>query len=232
MTAIADLPKLKRNSSSSVLGGLPQVNLLPPEYRAQRALAVLRRWLAVLLVVVLGLCVAVFAVAKLAEGAANNELDTAKARTTQLQAEERKYAEVPAVLTALANTKAARTLGMATDVSWSSYYAAITAVLPANVSLDSIAVTAATPMTAAIAPTNSLQTASVGQIQFTGRSTTVPNTAAWIDALNSVPGLANAWASTVSVSESSNHTVYYNVSMSVQVTAAAYTHRFDQGKEG
>lgn len=232
MTALADHPKLKRSGSSSLLGGLPQVNLLPSEVRAQRALTVLKRWLAVLLVVVLAACAAVFAVAKLAEAAANNDLTTAKARTTQLQAEEAKYAEVPRVLTALANATAARKLGMSTDIAWASYYAAITAVLPANVSIDSLTVTSSTPMTPPATATSPLQTASVGQIQFTGRATTVPNTAAWIDALNGVPGFANAWASTATVSETPSHTVYYNVSMTVQVTSAAYTHRFDQSKEG
>lgn len=229
MTALADPPRAKKGTPT-VLGGLPQVNLLPPEVRAARGLRNLKRWLALVLVVVLVLCLGVFALAKLAKAGADHELTLAQAETQRLQTEEQKYAEVPRVLGALQSATTARSIGMATDISWSSYYAAVTAVLPANVSIDSLVVT--TQGTAANgAAANPLQAASVGQIQFTGRSTTVPNTAAWLDALNGVPGFANAWASNATITQSQNKTTYYNVSVTVQVTSAAFTHRFDATKK-
>lgn len=229
MTALADPPRAKKGTPT-VLGGLPQVNLLPPEVRAARGLRNLKRWLALVLVVVLVLCLGVFALAKLAKAGADHELTLAQVETQRLQTEEQKYAEVPRVLGALQSATTARSIGMATDVSWSSYYAAVTAVLPANVSIDSLVVT--TQGTAAnSAAANPLQAASVGQIQFNGRSTTVPNTAAWLDALNGVPGFANAWASNATITQSQNKTTYYNVSVTVQVTSAAFTHRFDATKK-
>lgn len=230
MTAIADPPRAKKGAQT-VLGGLPQVNLLPPEVRAARGLRNLKRLLAVVLVVVLGLCVAVFALAKLSQSAANDELATAKKETARLQTEQAKYAEVPRVLTALANAQSAVKIGMSTDVSWSSYYAAITAVLPQDVSIDVLTTTAGTPMTAPSGAANPLQKTPVGQIQFTGRSTTVPNTAAWIDALNSIPGFSDAWASNAAITESPSKTVYYDVQVSVQVTSDAFSHRFDKMKQ-
>ncbi|WP_263730789.1 PilN domain-containing protein [Cellulomonas sp. SG140] len=232
MTAIADPPRAKKGVQT-VLGGLPQVNLLPPEVRAARGLRNLKRWLAMALVLVLVLCIAVFALAKLAKVGADDELAKAQADTRRLQTEQQKYAEVPVVLGALQNATTARALGMATDVSWASYYAAITAVLPPDVSIDSFVVTSLGTGAAAGggAAANPLQPASVGQIQFTGRSTTVPNTAAWLDALNAVPGFADAWASSANITQSQNKTTYYNVSVSVQLTSAAYTHRFDATKK-
>ncbi|BDO42334.1 fimbrial assembly protein [Cellulomonas sp. NTE-D12] len=232
MTALADPPRAKKGPQT-IVGGLPQVNLLPPEVRAARGLRNLKRWLAMALVLVLVLCAAVFALAKFAKMAADDELSTAQAETQRLQTEQQKYAEVPRVLGALQNVTTARALGMATDVSWSSYYAAITAVLPADVSIESLVMTSQSA--SGTAPTgtapNPLQPASVGQVQFTGRSTTVPNTAAWLDALNGVPGFADAWASSATISQSANKTTYYNVTVTVQVTAAAYTHRFDATKK-
>lgn len=229
MTALADPPRAKKGAQT-VVGGLPQVNLLPPEVRAARGLRNLKRWLAIALVLVLVLCTAVFALAKLSQVAADNELTAAQAETQRLQKEQQKYAEVPRVLGALQNATTARTLGMATDVSWASYYAAVTAVLPPDVSISSLVVTTQNSSGAAPAA-NPLQVPSVGQIQFTGRSTTVPNTAAWLDALNGIPGFANAWASNAAISQSQNKTIYYNVSVTVQVTPEAYTHRFDQTKK-
>ena len=232
MTALADPPRAKKGTQT-VLGGLPQVNLLPPEVRAARGLRNLKRWLALALVAVLVLCLGVFALAKLSKSSADSELAQAQAETRRLQTEEQKYAEVPRVLGALQNATTARSLGMATDIAWSSYYAAVTAVLPTNVSIDSLVVTTQAASGAATvgAAANPLQVASVGQIQFTGRSTTVPNTAAWLDALNGVPGFANAWASSAAITQSQNKTTYYNVSVTVQVTSSAYTHRFDATKK-
>lgn len=230
MTALTDPPRTKKGTQT-VLGGLPQVNLLPPEVRAARGLRSLKRLLAVVLVVVLGLCIGVFALAKLSQSAADDELASAKKETARLQAEQAKYAEVPRVLTALSDAQTARKIGMSTDVPWSAYYAAVTAVLPADVSIGVLTTTVATPMTAPSGAANPLQKSSVGQIQFTGRSTTVPNTAAWIDALNSVPGFSDAWASSATLAESPSKTVYYEVQVSVQVTSDAFSHRFDTIKQ-
>jgi Tfp pilus assembly protein PilN len=150
---------------------------------------------------------------------------TVQAETSRLQTEQQKYAEVPQVLNALASAKAARTLGMSTEVQWKSYLDAITAVLPAGVSLESITVTGATPMTAAPAPSSVLEKASVGQIRFSGRIDTMPDTAAWIDALNAVPGFSDAWVSATAITQT-DKLVYYTVTSTVQVTDAAYAKRF------
>ncbi|CAL8977556.1 hypothetical protein CELL_02598 [Cellulomonas sp. T2.31MG-18] len=230
MTTLADPPRAKKGVGT-ILGGLPQVNLLPPEVRAARGLRNLKRWLALVLVLVLVLCIGAFALAKLVQAGANSELKQAQAETQRLQTEQQKYAEVPRVLDALQKAQTARQLGMATDIAWGPYYAAVTAVLPADVSIDSLVVSTS-GAAAAVGKTNPLQAASVGQIQFTGRSTTVPNTAAWLDALDSVPGFSGAWASSATITQSENKTTYYNVSVTVQVTSAAFTHRFDATKQG
>ena len=225
MTAVMDRPKPKNGGPTLIGVSLPQVNLLPPEVRAKRGLKVLKRWLGVSLLATLVLCVLAYGASLMSAAAAQSDLATAQVDTTRLQTEQQKYAEVPQVLSALASAKAARTLGMSTEVQWKSYLDAITAVLPAGVSLESITVTGATPMTAAPAPASVLDKPSVGQIQFSGRIDTVPNTAAWIDALNGVPGFSGAWVSATAITET-DKLVYYTVTSTVQVTDAAYAKRF------
>ncbi|OZB47241.1 MAG: fimbrial assembly protein, partial [Cellulomonas sp. 14-74-6] len=171
---------------------LPQVNLLPPEVRAARGLRQTKRWLAVSLILVLIVCVVAYGFALAARGLANAELGKAEAVTTRLQSEQTKYKEVPQVLGALDAATTARRLGMSTDVQWKSYIDAIAAVLPDGVSIEQFTATGASPsrgtVGAAVPSTGALEATGVGSIAFTARSLGVPNTAAWINALNAVPG--------------------------------------------
>ena len=221
MTTTLEPPRTR----STVGPFLPQVNLLPPEVRAARGLRKIKRWLAVGLVVTLLACAGVYALGLLAASQAADELVTAQDETARLQTEAAKYAEVPQVLSALDGATAVRTLGMATEVEWKGYLDAIAAVLPADVTIETLAITGATPMTPAALPADPLQGPSVGLITFTGQTTTLPDTAAWVDALNSVPGFADAWVSTATVGEL-EAAISYTVASTVQFTDAAYAGRF------
>lgn len=207
---------------------LPQVNLLPPEVRAARGLHQTKRWLAVSLVLVLIVCVVGYGFALMTRGLASSDLSKAQAETARLQSDQTKYKEVPLVLGALNSAKSARHLGMATDVQWKSYIDAITAVLPEGVSIDQFTGTvtgAAVGPGATAGGAQPLQAAGVGTITFTGRSAAVPNTAAWITALNSVPGFASAWVSATNRTSDASGT-YYSVSSTVTLTSAAFSNRF------
>ena len=74
-------------------------------------------------------------------------------------------------------------------------------------------------MVAPAPPTDPLQAPSVGQLAFTARSLTVPDTAAWIDALNAIPGFARRVGVSAAVVEDDTGT-YYTVSATVQLTDA------------
>jgi Tfp pilus assembly protein PilN len=216
-----------KGAAGGVTYGLPQVNLLPPEVRAARSLGVLKRWLAIALVLVLALVGLGYGAAYLATQSAEDELAEAQAETTRLQSEEAKYAEVPQVLGAIDSTEVARLLGMSSEIQWKTYLDAVTAVLPVGVSIDQFTMTgpaldaAASPVTA----TDPLQRPSIGSISFQGRSRAVPDTSAWLDALASVPGFADPWVSSVSVTEEDG-SVYYSVTSTVQLTEQTLANRF------
>lgn len=228
MTSLLERPKVKtRATGSSILtGGLPQVNLLPPEVRAARGLQQTKRYLVIALAATLVVCVAVVGWSKVEKASADSDYQSAQDDTVRLQSEQTKYAEVPKVLGSLAAIQNARAVGMSTDVDWKSYIGAITAVLPKDVSIETLTVTGATPMSAASGSDDPLQPQSVGRIAFTGRTETVPDTAAWIKALNSVPGFAGAWVSANSVAGDEGGS-YYDVSSSVQLLSTVYSHEYD-----
>jgi len=218
----------KSKSAGTVIAGLPQVNLLPPEVRAARGLRSIKRWLVIALLATLVVCGLLYMVNVAASRSADDALLDAQAETARLTVEQGKYAEVPRVQQQLATTETARTQSMSTDVEWKSYLDAITAVLPEGVSVDILAMNAATPM-APLGASGNMAVASprVGEIQLTARSMTLPDTAKMIDALNSVPGLGDAWVSAAVVTSDPDHGVYYKIDGTVEVLDAALSHRFD-----
>jgi len=219
-------PSLSRTKTESVLpAGLPQVNLLPPEIEAARGLRVVKRWLGISLVVVLVVLAGLYGWALLAKQSAEADLALAEAETQRLISEQQRYAEVPVVIAMLNNAESALWLGTSTEVLWEPYLRALSASTPDDVSLDSLAYSGATPLEPVAGLYSPLQRPAVGTLTFTARSLTLPDTAAWIDELNEVPGFSNAWFSDASVTEE-EETVYFVVNASVQVTEAAWAQRF------
>jgi len=222
MTALLAAPKTR----STALGpARPQVNLLPPEVRAARGLRKVKHWLGISLVVTVVVCIGVFGFGLVSVSQANTELGVAQNETARLNRETTKYAEVPKVLDALGKVRTARALGMSTEVSWKPLLEAMGAVLPRGVSIDKLSVSGATPMIGAEPPSDPLQAASVGKIAFTARSATLPDSAAWMDALDSVPGLSDSFVSAATVA-SEGASTYYVVQATVQFTDQAYADRF------
>lgn len=215
-----------RSGKAAPLPPFPQVNLLPPEFRAARALGALRRWLAVALVVVLLAMSGAYVLALHTKSAAEGALADANRTTADLQSKMTKYAEVPAVLADTTRAKQALSGGTGTEIMWKPYLDAITAVLPPNVSIDSFSLGGVSPLDAkSAASTDPLAVASAGSISFNGRSKTVPDTAAWLDALAGVPGFSQPWASSATVTEE-NGKVFYTVAVTVNLTKDALAQRF------
>lgn len=217
--------KQRGPNGATVVPRLPQVNLLPPEVHAKRTLSRVKRWLAAVLVLAVLLAAGLVALAVLSQQAAEDELSLQQSETERLLAEQQRYAEVPLVLDQLESIRTARELAMGTEVMWQDYIAAIAATAPEGVSIESANVTAPSPMEPAPIAADPLVGDAVAGITFSANSRTVPDTAAWIDGLNSVPGLADAWFSSASVTEVDG-VVFYSVSGTVQVHADARSGRF------
>jgi hypothetical protein len=226
MSTAVDAPA-KKKSNKSVVGfaGLPQVNLLPPEVRAARGLVHVKRWLAVSVLVVVILTAFAYGFALLEGKSADNDLAEAQTETARLATEAAKYAEVPSVLSDLKRADDARVQGMSTEVLWKPYADAVTAVLPPAVSIDTFVVTQATPWLDAQPSLEPLLDPGVGTIVFSVRASTLPDSAAWLDALNSIPGFSGATFSAAAIAQDTG-APYYEVSSSVQVLDTAFSNRF------
>ena len=204
---------------------LPQVNLLPPEIRAGRQFGRVKAWLGVSILITVLLCGLIVLWAAFASSQAQDELTQVQDENAALLAEQSTYAEVPQVLNQLGEAVDARTLGMASEILWRPYLAALAATTPGEVSVDTVSVVTAASAAGAVAPLSPLQAPSIGTLTFSGRSLTVPDTAAWLDQLATVPGFADPYVSSVQVTESEG-VVYYQVTGTVQVSDVAYADRF------
>lgn len=208
-----------------VAPAVSQVNLLPQQYADRYALGRLKRRLAFALVAVLALAVVLYGAALAQQGAAQDRAAKAEQETTRLLQAQQQYAEVPIVLGELARAEDARRLGMSTEILWAPYLGAIGGVMPEGVTLTNITMDGATPQLAPEVPTHALASESVARINFEAKAAALVDTAAWIDALNGVPGFQEAWVEVVSVDEVEG-TPFYRYSSSVRVSPLAYADRF------
>ncbi|WP_298457767.1 fimbrial assembly protein [uncultured Cellulomonas sp.] len=224
MTVTLDRPSTTHTSSAPPLA---QVNLLPPEIRARRAVQRLSRWLVGGLSALTLALVAGYVAADRQVDAADAVLEAAQARTATLTQQQLAYADVPTVLNRVALLQEARAQGFSTEVSWAPVLRSVLAVLPDGAELHSATLTAATPMVAAAPAVDPLQAASLARLTLTASTTTLPATADWVSALNATPGLSDAWVSAVTLTADEDGALHYDVSASVQVTDQALTHRFD-----
>ena len=202
---------------------LPQVNLLPPEIRAGRQLSNLKSWLGVALLITVLAAGGLVVTSQLSLRSAQDALANTEDENAALVARQAEYAEVPTVLNQLENTTNARLVAMAAEVDWRPYIMAIAATAPAGVSIDNLAVSP--PGVGAVSTSGDISDLVVAVVTFQGRSATLPDTAAWLDGLAAVPGLADPWFTSAGL-QSQNDIGYYAVTGTVNVTYEGLAMRF------
>lgn len=208
----------------------PQVNLLPPEIKAAQGLRHLKKWLVGAVGLVVLVLVLVFVLALMARGAADAELAQAQDQATSLAAEQQQYAAVNPVLNGLQRAQSARETAGSTDVLWRDYVDAIAAVVPPNVSIDSIAIVQSTPLTDAAAATGTspdpLVPSGIATLTIAAKATGLTDDAAFTDALDTIPGFRDAQTSTTAIGETESQVPAYTITSTVQVDETAFSRRF------
>jgi hypothetical protein len=181
------------------VGGVPRVDLLPPEVHARRQDARLNRVLLIALVVVVALAgVAVLGAKVVADGSAGR-LAAAQARTGRLLAEQRRFAAVSGAQSRLAATRAARTTVAGQVIDWRGYLKAVSATLPSGAHVTAATVETATATTATgTAPTATAPPGTVATLTLQVGTAHWTDVQAWLTALPRLRGFLDASPSTVS----------------------------------
>ena len=204
-----------------VVGGIPRIDLLPPEVRARLRSRSLRRGLGVLVVAVVVATGAGSALAVLNAAASAGALSAEQARSQELLAQQVEFVEVTQLANAKAGIEQAQLLGSSTEILWPAYVEAIRATLPPGCDFGMLTVTASSPIALVAQPALPLQVARVATVQLTVTAPDLATVSAWIAQLPGLPGFADATLTTIERTEA---TVKANVI--INVTEAAYANRF------
>ncbi|HEY0188702.1 MAG TPA: hypothetical protein VGC67_14520 [Cellulomonas sp.] len=177
--------------------GYPTVDLLPPSVRERRALQALRGRLAMSLVLVVLVIALGYVGSILVASAAADEATAAEDERVDLQSQLASYAEAAQARSSIESVESAVDTVMGSEVLWAEQTRAIEAALPADTALTSFS--AATETVVDETATPFTLTGIVGSASFTVTTTTLPDVAALLDALEQVPGVVDATFSSSSI---------------------------------
>lgn len=211
------------NRDASILGREPRVDLLPPEVHAQAKNAGVRRLLIYILIGVIVLVIAGTAAATLGALSAQRGLASEQARTQDLLAQQGGYVKVRGVQADVSAAEAAQRVGASSEIDWQNYIDRVQASLPHSVVLVTVDTDSISPMAVYAQATTPLQGPRVATLSFTASSPTLPDVAAWLDALGTLPGFADATPGSVVGGPGG-----YTVSIVMHINKEAYSNRFVQ----
>jgi Tfp pilus assembly protein PilN len=182
------------------LATLPRVNLLPPEIDEQRRFRKVQVGLGAGVALSVAAVGALFLLATGAVSDAQNDLDTAQARESQLKSEQAQYAAVPEAFAQRDAARAQVDQAMSQEVEWSYFMNDLSLKVPGKVWLTSMTVTqdvdgaaAATANPTAPGATTQYLETGLGSLTFEGVGYTHNDVAAWLDALAKQKGLAQPY---------------------------------------
>jgi hypothetical protein len=205
-----------------IVGGESRVALLPPEVLFARNAKNIHRRLGFMVFLAVILMIGGTALVRAQAIQARANLSLEEANTASLLLQQRKYGQVQKVQNQIANIQAAQQVGTSTEINWEQYLTSVQATLPPNVTLDTVNIDSATPFAPYTQATAPLQGSRIATLSFTARSSTLPEVPAWLNALTTLPGYADASPGSVT----RNDTGTYSVNITMHINQAAFTHRF------
>lgn len=204
-------------------------DLIPPELINSRQLSLLRKLIAGALVVLLLVCAGGYYLAKRQNSAASDTSATVAARTLQLQKESRQYGNVTRIEGTVAQVQGQVATLMTGDIDLVPLLKSLRTSLPAPMTINQESVTLTPATLAAASAGTGLDTsglARIGTITVGGSGRALTDLATYVDRLKAVVGLVDV--TPVSNTASKGGTQF---SLTVGLTSAALSHRFDVGKK-
>ena len=211
-----------KKGETLIIGGESRVDLLPSEVRVTRKAKVVHRRLGSVAFLVLVLMIGGTALVRAQAQQAQANLSIAQATTQSLLMQQRKYIEVQKAQREVDLIQAAEQVGTSTEINWELYLTSVQATLPPDVTLDTINIDSATPFASYTQATAPLQGARIATLSFTAKSPALPQVPAWLNALATLPGYADASPGSVT----RDATGGYSVSITMHINQAAFTNRF------
>lgn len=217
----------RASNEKLLIGTRLQINLLPAEVVAARGVKSLKRVLALAVAGFAALLVIAVVIVGLMVSAAEDSLAEEQERTGRLMTEQASYREVTVVTDRLELTQIAYLFTSATEVSWFDYLGYISATVPDDVTISTLVVSAASPLSGPPAAGDPLISDGLGSLTFTAVSPTVPDATEWSRKLAAVPGFADPRVTTLSLEDDEGEITYSTV-VTVRLTQDAWTDRLTE----
>lgn len=190
-----------RRGSELAIGGVPRVDLLPPEMRRARKEAAIRAGMLVLLgALVVAVVAGTFGTSLLAT-AAEAELAAEQQKTTDLFQQQQEFIEVRQNAQQIAQIEAAVRVGSSTLVDWESLLASLTAAFPEGTAVRSFTVQSATPLAGQPQATTPLAQPGIAAVSLEVSTPTLLESEVWIRSLVPIGGVADVDADSVRSAE-------------------------------
>lgn len=201
-----------------LVGGSPQVSLLPAEVREAGAVAAHRRKLVAIVVVAVLLSVASVAAAQNVATAAQTRLAAANRQSAVLTAESGRFGDVRRLETAIALGKAGIAVGSSTLIDWQQQIDFIEASMPSGYTVTALNADGATPFAPYAQAKDLLEPPRAATVTLTATTPTVNHQfSVWLRKLRSIPAYADASANTLLDPSTGDTTI----SLVVHLTAKA-----------
>lgn len=190
------LTRRSADSGEQVLAGgglvtLPRVNLMPLEIAELRQFRRIQAGLGVGVLTAVGVVVLLFVAANSSVSSANDELTTAQAEQSRLQAETAEFAAVQAVYAQAAAAEAMLTEAMGQEVRYSRFLSDLSLTVPENVWVKSLTFTQAAAPGAAVGSTEP----GIGTVTVSGVGFSHEDVAVWLESLAGQQGYTNPYFS-------------------------------------
>lgn len=213
----------KEPQGDIVYGGIPRVDLLPPEVKLGRRGEAVRRRLVIGVVGVVVIAAAGYGASTFQAAAAQRALDDARAQTLQLLAQQTEFRPGRQVKEKIGLVESARQFGVSSEIDWQSYLALVEKSLPASATITAFVADGQSPFDASSAPSADPLTASyAATITFTAESDALPDIEDWMKSLADLPGFADANPDSVTRAKDEP----YVATITMHVTTKAYSGRY------
>ena len=215
--------------SKLVLGGPPRVDLLPPEIKAGKQAAGVRRGLAVGVVAVIVLSAAGYGVAALGALNAANALSDEQDRTAKLLAEQTQYSEATTLVARVRGLEAALLTGTSTEIEWYPVLTTLDKLLPTPGKM-AVNFTSASPIESHPQPVNTLQVPRVATLLVSVRTRSLFNAGDYLTKVrNRLPSVVDATATGSTFEEDDSS---YVTSLTIHIDESALLKRFQRDEAG
>ena len=202
----------------------PQVNLLPPEVTNRRQVGSAKRRMRWSIIATIVLIIVAFGGAWLIRAESGLAKEAAQATSEDLLRQRQEFSPVIEVMNNIDKTRVVRNFVLTNEVDWTKYVSALAAVLPDDVTIDTLSVLATSAGEELVAGSDPLTTNAIGVMTFAAESPTLPVASEWIDAIESIHGLADVNLRSSELTDSEGETTYA-VTATVQVTIDARAQR-------